>query len=47
MPVKSKMAFYKHDPFGLVRFATGTHSQRPLCDLCSFVLGRAALYYAL
>ena len=29
-----------YEPFGLGRFATGTHSQRPLRGLCSFVLGR-------
>ena len=30
------------EPFGLGRFATGTHSQRPLRGLCSFVLSRCA-----
>ena len=33
---------YADEPFGLGRFATGTHSQRPLRGLCSFVLGRCA-----
>ena len=28
-----------YEPFGICRFATGTHSQRPLSGLCLFVLG--------
>ena len=40
------LAIIRHEPFGLGLFATGTHSQRPHRDLCSFVLVASRLVYS-
>ena len=36
---------FNYEPFGLSRFATEIHSQRPLRGLCLFVLGCSAALF--